>query len=444
MNSQRKGRFFGPRDRYPPSRRAALAPHPPTPLLPVELWITIFSYLRSQRDLYHLLWVSKLFKAIIEPRLYRTIAINLPRYFAWDTACTTNDYALYRTLKTTSVGSLIVVLRVGLDRHLGCPLCNYVSGRKSRSTYQTNVEQCRCVAMDEELGKALVGLPKLQLLSFGCSLTHPIYQEASLHSWLANLTTETLYELEIGCSTYKWTLDDYKFLSAPCMKNLKALKLDSTNRRIPNGSKQFALVLKKTDSISQDMNTLSYFNSATHDWILSHRQIKNLVCVPEEHWVYSTVEHMSGLAAAVAKSKTIRLEMLYIPEPEKWIPTQNRSPYRNLTSLGSINLDKWALNQDIVRTMRPLSFLTRLQLIEFVFPESIPVWWSDELFDRLESNHPSLSKVYLAVKEIHIRTRIGTKAAMYEKIGMGQWLRRPARSLSRWEIVTGTSYELGE
>ncbi|KAG8811909.1 hypothetical protein FRC17_002290, partial [Serendipita sp. 399] len=282
-------------------------------VMPPELWIKILTL-----------------QAIIEPYLYKEVIVNTS-YSFWSIPDTQAAISvLYRAIKTPRLANHIVVFKIWLNGYT-VP-CRYCLGTVSDSDPRKPT--------DDELGEILVNLPRLRLLSYGCRLhgcaTHLNQPRHRLHSWLANLRTDTLHHLEIGCGDYQWNLEDYRLLSAPCMQNLKAFKVDALCS--DSNEDDFASMLQANGDISQNITSLCYLNSAAHNWVLSHRSIKNVVCVQEELATHLYTDQRPALAEALMKSKTARLEKLYVLDVETWLPNQNPLPYLNLVSIGSIRL----------------------------------------------------------------------------------------------------------
>ncbi|KAG8813465.1 hypothetical protein FRC17_001560, partial [Serendipita sp. 399] len=376
-------------------------------VMPPELWIKILSYIPLKRDLCRLSLVCRTLQAIIEPYLYKEVIVNTS-YSFWAIPDTQGRLSvLYRAIRTPRLANHIVVFKIWLNGYtVPCP--DYCLGTLSDSDPRKPT--------DDELGEILVNLPRLRLLSYGCRLhgcgTHRNRPRLRLHNWLANLRTDTLHHLEIGCGDYQWNLDDFRVLSAPCMQNLKAFKVDAL---CSESSEEFASMLQTSGNISQNITSLCYLDSAAHNWILSHRPIKNIVCIQEELATHLYTDHRPALAEALLKSKTARLEKLYVVDVETWLPNQNPLPYLNLVSIGSISLSHGISEERIPQRLRPLAFLTRLQLIEFVTTSIMPTPWSDELLDRIGRTVPSVQRFYLAMLGFPARAYTVPTATMYEK-----------------------------
>ncbi|KAG9026919.1 hypothetical protein FS842_004982 [Serendipita sp. 407] len=413
------------------------------PTLPVELWIEILSNIRARRQLFRLLSVCRTFKAIIEPQIYQKVDIESSYWMLSFEERRRRLLTLCRTVNMPHLGKYITVFRIILEY---CPYCQY-EFRSFRRNFDPMVlrtrmlKSCRCGVLDRQLGEVLITLLNLQSLSLYCNLCHPLSTpnvDPHLHMWLANLKTRTLYELDIRCR-YPWVIDNYFLLSSPCMRRLKASKLDTCDYRDFNWDEKFASISRATDILPRDIDTLFYINSKTHEWILSNGPIRNLVFVYNEFMESWHINHERDLTRILMKNGAARLELLYARDPEKWLPSQNPSPYLNLTSLGSINTGKYYTGQDLLEMMQPLSFLTRLQFIEFSFNTSLPTWWSDQLIEQLNIVHTSLLRIYLTGYRNYVYNR--KLATLYEKDQTSGWSKRSVRSLTQWQIAKGEKFE---
>ncbi|KAG8817141.1 hypothetical protein FRC19_011536 [Serendipita sp. 401] len=320
--------------------------------LPTELWIEIGSHLRRRlKDLMHLALVSKAFRSIYQPEIYRVIQINTgePPAVRMDLADRNKLLALHRSLSAPWLGNQVTVFRFfaisswNLSRD-GCG----------------HLDICSCQSSwEKDLGDAIVHLPNLQKLTFYCRKSHSD-DPCNIHLWLADLQTQNLRQLEFGCHT-RWSSVHFSWLYAPCMRKLTALKLAVKN-------------------------TLDYHDAHAVNWVASNRPIKRLI-----YGLYETLWSLRGseLTDALIGYGNSEMQLLYAKNIHVWLSKQNISPYRNLTSVGSIHLEEVGLSTTAIsETIMSLSFLRRLKFIEFsiksFLPLQLPTRWSDQIFANLD------------------------------------------------------------
>ncbi|KAG8807978.1 hypothetical protein FRB91_003472 [Serendipita sp. 411] len=164
----------------------------------MELLMQIISYIEDLRHLQDLLIVSKIFRSIVEPVLYRVIKIGGVRGLDLPPS---KLGALYRTLEIPRIAGLVTVLKVDLNKWQHCFQCSRQLSRgviaRSVSLYVAISAACSCDTLDREFGRVVVNLKNLQALSFSCYLTHR--KGDHQHSWFATLQERELKELEIWC-----------------------------------------------------------------------------------------------------------------------------------------------------------------------------------------------------------------------------------------------------
>ncbi|KAG8867725.1 hypothetical protein FRC20_005060 [Serendipita sp. 405] len=403
------------------SRASAIALQP---RLPVEIFILIISQIHSSKDLSRLIAVSRLFRAITEPEIYRDMRINTPSIDPRRIAVSTNKRlnAMFRSLRDPHLGSHIIVFRIRLDHHWHCPVVAVPRA-------DTLPGWC-CVELDVELGGVVTNLPNLQTLSFYCQLKHTSY--IPMHTWLTNVKSAHFCELEMDCGYHKWQIADLHLLRAPCFSTLQALNLD-TGPPDHRPSEEFLLLLEEKNQFLPAIDTLAYNDVALGTWIVSNRPIKKIVGINNEGPT-SLPDH---LTKTLIKNGRKKLDLLYGWDIQYWLPEQNPTPYLNLTSLGSITVTQDLLETNILQFTEVLSFLKCLKWIEFAFSSSsyLPDFWSDQLFLRLDMQHPLLTKIYLVVRIPYIQGAT-SPAFLYENTEVG-WRKRSARFLSYWEVATG-------
>ncbi|KAG8798732.1 hypothetical protein FRC16_006633 [Serendipita sp. 398] len=378
--------------------------------LPTELWIEIGSHLRRRlKDLMHLALVSKAFRSIYQPEIYRVIQINTdePPGVRMDLADRNKLLALHRSLSTPWLGNQVTVFR----------FFDISSWNLSRDGCG-HLDICSCQSSwEKDLGDAIIHLPNLQKLTFYCRKSHS-GDPCNIHLWLADLQTQNLRQLEFGCHT-RWSSVHFSWLYAPCMRKLTALKLAVKN-------------------------TLDYHDAHAVNWVASNRPIKRLIC-----GLYETLWPLRGseLTDALIGHGNSEMQLLYAKNIHVWLSKQSISPYRNLTSVGSIHLEEVGLSTTAIsETIMSLSFLRSLKFIEFsiksFLPLQLPTQWSDQIFANLDIQNSISPWIYLVARPCGYSPGI-YPAAIYESTG-GSWKGRPARYLTYWQIAAGYSYESDE
>ncbi|KAG8758520.1 hypothetical protein FRC14_008013 [Serendipita sp. 396] len=397
--------------------------------LPVELLMRIISYIGDIRHLQVLLLVSKTFKSIVEPVLYHTITIShlfkLP--------------SLYRTLKAPRITEFVTVLEISLEYWNQCFQCRQqlrggIIGR-SASLSVTMSGTCNCDTMDQELGEIIINLKNLRVLSLSCHLTHRTGDHK--HSWLANLQTHNLSELEFGChAQYNWADEICVELLAPCMKKLTAVKLDGIMYgHMPSPWHP----PRELDNLLAHIDTLAYNeHSSLHTWLVSKRSIKKVVSL-----LFFTLDQLlsSKLTQALVTSSS-RLELLYTQNVHIWLPMQDPSPYLSLQSIGSISINSSTSESEILDYLKPLAFLNCLAFVECGIRDGdrLSTEWSQELFAQVEVQHPSLTHIYLVSRKVTLSPVRWPPALMYEKSTTCGWKKSPCDCLTYWDIATGKDF----
>ncbi|KAG9021343.1 hypothetical protein FS842_006654, partial [Serendipita sp. 407] len=121
--------------------------------LPMELLMQIISYIEGPRHLQSLLLVSKIFRSIVEPVLYRVIKIDSFHLTP------SKLRALYRTLEIPRIAELVTVLKVDLNKWRHCFQCSRQLSRgviaRSVSLYVAISAACSCDTLDREFGRVV-------------------------------------------------------------------------------------------------------------------------------------------------------------------------------------------------------------------------------------------------------------------------------------------------
>ncbi|KAG8809889.1 hypothetical protein FRC17_003186 [Serendipita sp. 399] len=278
-------------------------------------------------------------------------------------------------------------------------------------------------------------MPSLQSLSLHCKLVN--YIDHPKHTWLANVQAKNLQELELVCyNAREWSEVDLRFLHSPGMRNLKALKMNGM--RI-SSMEMISVIWQLMDEPSRMIDTFAYDGSTIANWIVRNRNIKNLVSLKDD---FPASLDNSNLTQALSQRTGTQLELLYAQDINTWLSKQDRSPYLNLSSVGTISIvttdPKVVLNR-----AAPLMFLKRLKLIEFSLDPKLKLLdpsWSDDILPHLEAKHPSLVQVYCLVRDLPDPNEYYPPlVVLWERLG-GEWRGRKAPFLTYWQIATGASY----
>ncbi|KAG8801661.1 hypothetical protein FRC16_011366 [Serendipita sp. 398] len=401
----------------------------------MELLLQIISYIHDNKDLRSLALVSRTFWKIIGPEIWQVVDLGTTKWRPFHPRANYSRLMkLYNTMKNLRVGSYITVFRISIKNIYHCSYCTDAYGGNLRALYVRLVDPCRCKKLDRQLGAVIAELPNLHVLSMSCRLIHREGEER--HAWLANLKTQVLQELELGCGYAPWKVKDYNLLLAPCMSKLSAVKLDAY---FPFLDSELQYFMPLREQFFPLLDTLAYHisdGSLLRDWILSHRPIKNLVCLTYDPASAAWVPRFSR----TLNGSSCHLEVFYAPGISSWLSSQDLSPYLKLRSLGTFNVNMHATESALLTTLAPLSSLTNLELLEFGFLRgSLPIHWSGTFFAGLELQIPSLKRIYLATRPTDT-IPLGLSAFMYERTENSVWKHRPVRHLTYWQIATGASY----
>lgn len=134
--------------------------------LPTELFILIASQVQAREDLLNLYRVSKEFRRICIPLLYRVVDAH--------TSCGPSFEAklrLYGTLQDPRVSYLVMELRLELRRDSKC----MEHSKKSLSGKRDSRRHCACDHYDQALGRALRCLRNLRVLVMICRLCRGLH-----------------------------------------------------------------------------------------------------------------------------------------------------------------------------------------------------------------------------------------------------------------------------
>jgi hypothetical protein len=238
------------------------------PSLPTELWLLIISYIDGISELSTLSRTSKRLQALIERRLYGSLAITTARDRQPASRIkldTNRQKLLLRALLSPRVVNLVTTFQITL------PACDRPKGIWPKTLSLGN--RCSCNSLDDHLGNALGALPNLQALQIRCSFCHDTADTRHLH--LAKLAAKNLQELRLVCWCSRRGQKSQRILSSPCLDSVTRLQWV-----IAGGSIQSTIPIspQHTRDIIPLVNKLSYDCNAIFDEIVSHRRITHLGC----------------------------------------------------------------------------------------------------------------------------------------------------------------------
>lgn len=189
--------------------------------LPLELLLSVVSYVDETADLASLCVTSKLFFSIAQASLYKTISVgggNLQGLqYGMKKLALDDHFNLYRTLQSTNnIYTFVTDFRVHFQP------C-------SRGKERLGVP-CRCDDFDTMLGQALIRLENIRTLGFRCICCKSRDWKASRHQYLNELQCKQLDQLIFRCSCYAFDAR-YKntsiFFDKPFMSTVQSLSLSS-------------------------------------------------------------------------------------------------------------------------------------------------------------------------------------------------------------------------
>ena len=245
----------------------------PVLALPTELFIHIVSFIEHKRDLATLCLVSKTFRDICMPLLYRHVHIG-----TWQYQVETYS-GIYKVLQWPSIIRVVVVLSVSLDN---IRLCGRWNPNMHRFLLLRN-RQCTCMSHDSSLGEVILSLRNLQTLSITCRLCRLSHG----HEYLFKLNSPAPRQFKLHCyesTAFGKDTDSRSILLAPFMSQLAALSLDCEqtwrrsrwNRALSNEP-----LFQEAKGLSH-LDTLVHNGSPFFDFLLSHCRIRRLYFIGSE------------------------------------------------------------------------------------------------------------------------------------------------------------------
>jgi F-box-like len=289
--------------------------------LPVELLILIASYIRWRGDFLSLCKVSKRFRTVYTPFIYRIV--NLYPDVTRDNLAI--HLSLYLNLQNFHLSEFVTEFRVTLvDDHI-CAACVTSTG-----VWFTSVRKCSCEGYNRALGKALISMKNLRTLAIHCRLCLLKHS----HDYLHHLETRTLTEFQFQCLrsvvSLKSTPPTSSILLAPCMRSVTGLALECDYNGLSGKTGGYDRINKKGEVLA-NLRILSHDGGGFCADLLVTRPIERL-CVPGRRLapLHDSISHSPG--------RLSHLFMINLVEFLRPVLAIDVAPYRHLTFVGTITL----------------------------------------------------------------------------------------------------------
>ena len=419
--------------------------------LPNELLILIASYTHRKRDLASLCLVSRIFRNIATPILYRVVEIIEPK----DSTGTdvARHFSLYRTLRDRRFSQFVIEIYCRLEGQKICAKHVHptTKGRPSRC--------CSCNDYDLALGGTLLCLSNLQVLDLQCRLC----RWSHFHPYLYDLQLPKLKELRFTCrgsSRVNRPFEEPKSLfSTPYMRGVIALALDCDYSWLDGAATEHEPFRLDVDTLS-NLRTLDHNGHTSCNRLLMARPIERM-CVEQASWQKTPLLH-DGIRLSPGK-----LSHLFMADILPWLPGAMRSdlePYRHLryigrivfsgtqvfdSHLGSLLTRRRLMTCQEATVLSEMSLFNLLSGLEMVEIEQrfrsimsggalIPRAFSPtrSFLDLLRVQHPALRWVLLTGDQYLTRwSPVPIQTVLWER--KDKWERRVVLNPGHWKILNG-------
>jgi len=290
------------------------------PAFPTELFIHIVSFIEYQRDLVTLCLVSKTFRDICMPLLYKHITIKLGQNHL------ETHSGIYKTLQRPSITCMVVFLSISLNKG---PLC----GRLNPSWSLLQRNRCTCTSHDSFLGEVILSLQSLQSLIITCTLC--CYSHG--HEYLFKLSSPALRLFMFYCyGSTAFGGDGRSVLLVPFMSQITTLSLQCEQTRLGNLLWNGVLaeqLLQEANGLLSHLDTLILHSGwPLFDLLLSRCRIRRL---------YFTKRLFAVPVTAIRRSPG-RLTHLFFPNLLYWLPRDMKlgiEPYIHLRFIGIVEVN---------------------------------------------------------------------------------------------------------
>jgi hypothetical protein len=288
--------------------------------------ILISFFVRQRRDLVTLCRVSKQFRSIYTPLLYRFVAVDTSTKPAKFSA----QLHLYKTLQDHTISHLITHLEVNLNGGIVCEKLN------KSSILPSSLKRCSCRAYDEALGRAVVFLKNLESLTIYCTLC----SGSHTHEYLFGLEAALLRQFRFHCYGSSREAKT-SILLLPFMPQVTALALEcDENRLYPNQGDSHQTLVARPD-VAPNLHTIRIGEGELSDHLLANRPIERL-CFGSSVGSFRRhrgVEHyMRTLHDNISQSPG-KLSHIFAINILNWLSRavkQDPDPYRHLRYIGTI------------------------------------------------------------------------------------------------------------
>lgn len=185
------------------------------------------------------------------------------------------------------------------------------------------VDRCMCKDVDTRLGKALKGLPHLQVLEIRCFLCDDA--EDLRHTYLENLATTGLRELHLQCRcSHSGTKKSQLILSAPCMASVTTLDWRTASGRVQ--SQTFNQDDKTYREVLPLLTKLRYGRTADLEVIVGTRPITHLGCHTMKDGIHNSLSTNKRRLVRLRVDETWSNMIFYLQ--------RDPDPYRSLKHFG--------------------------------------------------------------------------------------------------------------
>jgi hypothetical protein len=178
--------------------------------------------------------------------------------------------SLYHNLQNPQISELITEFRVTLFDDFIC-----ATRTNSTGVWPPSLGQCSCDSYNRALGRALILMKNLRVLSIHCRLCFLKHS----HDYLYHLETRTLAEFQFQCFRSNIPVQvgsrTSSILLAPCMSSITALALEcdyDTLTRKTDGYDQ----IKEMGEILPGLRIMSYTGGSLCASLLANRPIERL------------------------------------------------------------------------------------------------------------------------------------------------------------------------
>jgi hypothetical protein len=304
----------------PPDETPIMGP----PRLPTELLIIILNYVYGRVELSRLCRTCRLFRTIVEPRLYHLHF----RSSKWYRGADIHRFIQHARLE-------LILNTVTLELY-GWKYCD--GQRNSREpAFLKNSRQhqvtCTCNRFDKMVGKALRHLVNLRTLRLDCDLCEvDSYQR---HGWISTLETRSLHEINVVCWCSKTDESTtVEIFSSPPMNSVAMLGWHPHMSMFQQGGLLELRLMEQ--SILPNLRYLDHRGSDMDTVLLRHRPITRLSCAldPGRALNYEEMREKQGLTHLNIHCINLGVfKSLYLDSI-----AENPSPFLNLQHLGSFPL----------------------------------------------------------------------------------------------------------